>query len=183
MNQKQKHYFIAIELDAKTKKWLYDNQQAIKHHFHFKNWVEEEDFHITLHFFGAVESSLLHTIGEELKQLTNQSFPLKLVGLSTFGLANKPRVLWVGVEKTPLLIQLHADIIQIVERYVPIDKRPFRPHITLGKKWSSDHPLTDLDILHYPTGEHLTNVNSIVIYEIHPDKQQKYQVWRHYQLK
>ncbi|SFM09469.1 2'-5' RNA ligase [Gracilibacillus orientalis] len=183
MNNKNKHYFIAVEIDTETKKWLYQLQQTLKNDFYYKNWVDKNDFHITLHFFGAIERSTLNHVANQLEQLDPKAFTAEIGGLSTFGSANKPRVLWIGVENKPALVQLHHEIQQIVGQYVPIDKRAFTPHITLAKKWASEQQLQHNTILNQPTGEKYLHVNKVVIYEIHPEKKQKYQIWRQFELK
>lgn len=183
MDNTKRHYFIAIEIDSEIKKWLFTIQQAVKDQFYYKNWVDQNDFHITLHFFGAIEQSILHDVADQLEQLKNHSFSAKISGLSTFGSVSRPRVLWMEVEKVPELLQLHSDIQQIVGEYVMIDKRPYTPHITIAKKWASDQSLTNTAILEQRTGEKVLEVNRIVIYEIHPEKKQKYQIWRQFELK
>ncbi|WP_163581679.1 RNA 2',3'-cyclic phosphodiesterase [Gracilibacillus saliphilus] len=178
-----RHYFIAVEIDYETKKWLYQIQQRLKTDFHYKSWVDQNDFHITLHFFGAIDRTMLNRVADQLQQLDNRAFTVKIAGLSTFGSVNKPRVLWVGVEKHPSLVQLHQDIKQIVGKYVQIDKRPFTPHITLAKKWASEQQLQNKAILNQPTGEKQLHINKVVIYEIHSEKKQKYQIWQQFELK
>ncbi|MGP4041534.1 RNA 2',3'-cyclic phosphodiesterase [Gracilibacillus sp. D59] len=178
-----RHYFIAVEIDTETKKWLYQIQQKLTEDFHYKNWVDQNDFHITLHFFGAITKSILNEIATQLERLDNQAFTVEITKLSTFGSANKPRVLWMGVEKDPKLLQLHQDIQQIVGKHVPIDKRSFTPHITLAKKWASEQQLQNKTILNQPTEKKHLYVNKVVIYEIHPEKRQKYQIWRQFELK
>ncbi|WP_208585828.1 RNA 2',3'-cyclic phosphodiesterase [Gracilibacillus suaedae] len=178
-----RHYFIAVEIDHEIKKWLFQNQQKLKDDFHYKNWVDQNDFHITLHFFGAIDRTKLNRVADQLQRLDNQAFTVEIGGLSTFGSANKPRVLWIEVEKHPDLVQLHHDIQQIVGKYVTIDKRPFTPHITLAKKWASEQQLQNKAILNQPTGEKHLHINKVVIYEIHPEKKQKYQIWQQIELK
>ncbi|QGH35370.1 RNA 2',3'-cyclic phosphodiesterase [Gracilibacillus salitolerans] len=183
MNNINKHYFIAVELNTETKKWLYQIQQKIKEDFHYKNWVNQNDFHITLHFFGAINKSKLYRIVEQVEQLNNEAFTAEIGDLSTFGSPDRPRVLWVGVKNNSALSQLHYDVQQIVAKYVPIEKRTFTPHITLAKKWASEQQLQHQSILNQPTGVKQLHVNKVVIYEIHPEKKQKYQIWRQFELK
>ncbi|WP_058307053.1 RNA 2',3'-cyclic phosphodiesterase [Gracilibacillus massiliensis] len=182
MKKANKHYFIALKIDEKTKKWIYDIQKSCKDTFDFKTWVEPNDFDITLHFFGAISKQQLIKIANDLEQITiKKSFTLEIDQLSTFGPTIKPRVLWLGVSTTPTLKSLHNQIQTIVGHYGNIDKRTFTPHITLAKKWASKNTI-DKGNINFTTKTREIKITELVIYEIHPDLKQKYQVWCEFKL-
>ncbi|SHN04307.1 RNA 2',3'-cyclic phosphodiesterase [Gracilibacillus kekensis] len=183
MKDSNNHYFIAVKLDDKTKEWIHDIQKTCRDTFDFKQWVDPNDFHITMHFFGAIAQKTLTQIASDLEQITvRNSFSLEIGQLSTFGQSLKPRVLWIGVSNTPELTSLHHEVQTVIGQYVNTDKRSFTPHITLAKKWANTHTINKENI-NFTTKTKEIKINEIVIYEIHPDKKQKYLIWDQFKLK
>jgi 2'-5' RNA ligase len=59
---------------------------------------------------------------------------LQLAGTGVFGGADKPRSLWVGVERSRELVALRDKIEQALVRVgLPPEPRKFSPHVTLAR--------------------------------------------------
>ena len=59
---------------------------------------------------------------------------LEFRGLGFFPNEKRPRVFWAGMEASPNLKTLAADIDQAVHRLgFPLEERPFTPHLTLAR--------------------------------------------------
>jgi 2'-5' RNA ligase len=99
-------------------------------------WVGEVGLHLTLKFLGEVPQERAGAIEEALRFAAEGTgpLPLRLNELGAFPTANRPRVLWVGVE-TPPGLELLQDRVErrLAEIGFPPEGRPFRPHITLGR--------------------------------------------------
>lgn len=99
-------------------------------------WVELENLHLTLKFLGEISSDQVEVIAETLGQVARSVEPFSFVvkGVGGFPDLRKPRVLWVGVEATPPLMNLQRLVEQAMERlgFAP-EGRAFHPHITLGR--------------------------------------------------
>ncbi|GAB2554228.1 RNA 2',3'-cyclic phosphodiesterase [Gracilibacillus alcaliphilus] len=173
-----KHYFIAIALDKATKAWLYEIQKQLIPWFSYKHWVEKDDFHITLHFFGAIEQETLTTIADRLEKMQQQPFVLKIGGLSYFGLQERPRVLWMQMESNEALQTLHEIVQTIIGRHIPIQQKHFIPHITIAKKWADPAIRCSSNVWNIAMETKQVTIDTITIYEIHPDKRPRYQVWK-----
>ena len=100
-------------------------------------WVNPSGIHLTLKFLGATEADLAPVIISQLAdKLTGANRPtLSLSGLGTFPGRGAPRVIWAGVtgESDGL-----DDLFRRAEDTAtalgwPGEKRPFRPHLTLGR--------------------------------------------------
>ena len=105
-------------------------------------WVDPGNFHLTLRFIGEVDEGTAADIDEVLLRLKARSFSLQLAGTGTFG-GDKPRQLWVGVEREPALGTLQAKIEQALIRIgLPPEPRKFSPHVTLARL--RDAPLDKL---------------------------------------
>lgn len=99
-------------------------------------WVELENIHITLKFFGETDESKIESIKELLAVITQQhsSFFLNLKDVGIFGSSYKPKVIWFGIEKSKQLFTLANDLLDQVESLgFKRGRQNFIPHITIGR--------------------------------------------------
>lgn len=99
-------------------------------------WVPPENLHLTLKFLGEVGAERQPEILGALATAAQGARTITLVvrGAGAFPNHRAPRVVWAGIEADPA-IEILADR---VERHCaplgfPIEGRPFRPHLTLGR--------------------------------------------------
>ncbi len=104
-------------------------------------WLPMEQFHLTLRFIGDVEADRFQQIQQTLTQIARPTFNLSLKGVGVFPNLHRPRVLWVGLDVGPALLELQKDIeARLVELGIPAEDRPFSPHLTLARfKFSNAH--------------------------------------------
>lgn len=170
------HYFIAIKLNENIKKWIYLQQEKVKlAQFPYHIWLHEEDFHVTLQFLGELTEEKKSKLSKDLERLENfPSFKMVLKGINGFGKVTQPRVLWIGVEKSDKLNDLHHLVKTICESNAcPTDNRTYIPHITIAKKWKNkseylgeySRPITEVIS---------TTINEIALYRINPTATVKY---------
>lgn len=96
-------------------------------------WIEPENFHVTLRFYGDVDNPTAREIESVLAGLKHDAFEIRLLGLGTFG-GNEPRLIWAGVETNPLLEMLAASCERAARiAGLPPERRKFKPHITLAR--------------------------------------------------
>ncbi len=93
-------------------------------------WVDPGNFHVTLRFIGEVDEGVASDIDEALQRLSALRFQLALAGVGQFG----TRMLWVGIEKSPPLLQLQAKVESALQRAgIAADSRRFTPHVSLAR--------------------------------------------------
>ncbi|MBI2546266.1 RNA 2',3'-cyclic phosphodiesterase [Candidatus Woesearchaeota archaeon] len=85
--------------------------------------------HITLKFLGEGEPE--HIIGA-LGKVKVKGFNAETAEIGYFPGANKPRVIWLGLEPKEQFLELHKKIDIALESMFPKDKK-FKPHITLAR--------------------------------------------------
>lgn len=130
--------FIAIELPDPVKDSLSSLEDRLRPAEHpFVKWVGPKGIHLTLKFLGNIATDQVPRIIEAITSASQGLSPLKLQigGLGAFPNLQRPRVIWVAVtgEVDPL-IALQRDIDQaLVPLGFAIEKRPFSPHLTLGR--------------------------------------------------
>ncbi len=99
-------------------------------------WVRNEGIHLTLKFFGQVAPARLPELAAALADATEgcRPFGLATAGLDSFPPGRRARVIWIGVEAPGGLEMLQDRVERACERVgYPLEGRPFRPHITLGR--------------------------------------------------
>lgn len=131
--------FIAIELDAGLKAGLALAQERLHERVPPRSvrWVRPEAIHLTLKFLGDTPIERLDEIKAALGQATaeSQPFGIDVGGLGCFPNLRRPRVVWIGLqEPTGMLVRLRDSLENLVASLgFPAEKRPFHPHLTLGR--------------------------------------------------
>ncbi|MBN1125935.1 MAG: RNA 2',3'-cyclic phosphodiesterase [Sedimentisphaerales bacterium] len=128
--------FIAINLDDSIRSHLKRIQETLREQSEIKKsdakWVRPDSIHLTLKFLGEVRDSFLSEVCSALEQTvcSHTRFSLEVAGLGTFG--SPARVVWVGMQEHPILVNLRNDLNKAFESlgFLP-ESRPFSPHLTL----------------------------------------------------
>lgn len=98
------------------------------------NWVDPDNFHVTLRFIGEVPENRMADIDETLADVSGKPFDLTLAGMGSFARGREPVSLWVGVEKNENLLALQKRIDQALTRAgYPDEERRYTPHVTLAR--------------------------------------------------
>lgn len=183
------HYFIAVQLNKEIKEVLASWQAQLRqlNELNYKSWTHPEDLHITLKFLGAVDDEKINVVKDKMLSIIDiNRFVIKTNGLGTFGNETQPRVLWTGLQKSSELHYLQKAVESQCEQCgFSKENRPYRPHITLAKKWKGNRisPEFISDINTKFTERNELVVDSFVIYQIHPSRSQKYEVIQRVNLK
>src|SRR5205085_6878330 len=91
------------------------------------------NLHLTLRFIGEIDEGLAADVDAALQRVKVRPFKLQLAGAGVFG-GNRPRALWVGVERDPALWQLRDKIEQaLIRAGLEPEGRRFAPHVTLAR--------------------------------------------------
>jgi 2'-5' RNA ligase len=97
-------------------------------------WVDPGNFHLTLRFIGETGADVAADIDDALSRVRARPLTLQLAGTGIFGGGDKPRSLWVGVERCPELTGLRDKIEQALIRVgLAPEPRKFSPHVTLAR--------------------------------------------------
>lgn len=100
-------------------------------------WAVSENLHLTMRFLGPTPPDRVAAVAEAAEAATagEGPFEVRLAGAGAFPSAERPRVVWLGIERgTPELARLAARLdAELAARGWALDGRPFRPHLTLGR--------------------------------------------------
>jgi 2'-5' RNA ligase len=130
--------FIAIDLSSAVQERLVQVLDQLSSKFDRKivRWVQVEKIHLTLKFLGDVPVSEIQTIHKILDEtlIKQPKFSFEVARLGAFPSIRNPRIIWVGVEAPPTLTEIKLELDrQLGESGYSKDKKPFSPHLTLGR--------------------------------------------------
>ncbi|RYL93752.1 RNA 2',3'-cyclic phosphodiesterase [Sporolactobacillus sp. THM7-4] len=171
------HYFLAFPVPDEIRDCLKTQSDRLRMHCTYRYWTDPRDLHVTFFFFGRLEPEQVRVIDHIMKSLAGETrpFSVSLSKIDGFGDQKHPRVVYAGFSDTgtlPALWQKAGDA--LTEHGFSIEKRPYRPHVTLAKKWSSGDPLSCR-----VSGVHELNltwvVNQVVLYRVEPQSVPRYQ--------
>lgn len=129
--------FIALELPKEIKTEISKTQKQLKRAGIKAGWVKPEIAHLTLTFLGSITPNKVRSIKKVLDEATGRTRPIRLhlVKVGCFPHPAKPRVVFVGLEGE--LEKLNTLVKKIEKKLkkekIWFDKKPFSPHITLGR--------------------------------------------------
>lgn len=129
--------FIAVELPEDIKRKIEEVQNPLKKTDTYVSWVKPKNVHLTLKFLGEVEENRIEDVfyGTEKALKGAKSFTLSLKDMGGFPNLQRPKVIWVGVDKGEKeLAVMQKDIEEELLRVgYPKEGRAFSPHLTIGR--------------------------------------------------
>lgn len=99
-------------------------------------WVPSHQWHFTLAFLGETSYENEVKVKSILSSLVAgiRAFDIRFDGIGLFPHKRNPKVIWVGIEKSPLIESIANDIQQQLKiGGVEYDAKPFVPHLTIGR--------------------------------------------------
>jgi 2'-5' RNA ligase len=127
--------FVALEIPSAVRENLAALLESLRAVSPQTRWVRPENLHVTLKFMGEVPETKLAATRSVLAGVrSDQPVTVDFRGLGFFPNEKRPRVFWAGIEASPNLKTLAADIESVVEKLgIPREQRPFSPHLTLAR--------------------------------------------------
>lgn len=132
--------FTAIELPASVSLQL----SLLRGGLTGARWIDPENYHITLRFFGDIDRHKAHDLSLALSASGRSAFDLEISRLDVFGNA-KPHALIASIKPSQALREIASEHERIAQRlHLRPDSRKFTPHITLARlKGASPRALAD----------------------------------------
>lgn len=127
-------------------------------------WAHVEKMHITLQFLGGLpQEQLIPVIEKAQAAIINiPAFPLELGDLEWFPTLRHPKILSFSVQPQASLTTLSATIGNaLIALNVPIETRPFRGHLTVGRLIRRGVPYELLESIKVPV------IPPVVVNKIH----------------
>ena len=131
-------------------------------------WVPAANLHLTLRFLGSIGEELVEGVAGACRRVAARHAPFeaKAVGLGAFPSAQKPSVLWVGVDAPPALAALQREVdAAMVELGFEKEERAYHPHVTVGRVKESPGRSTAEELWKGDALLGASAFNEIVVYE------------------
>jgi RNA 2',3'-cyclic 3'-phosphodiesterase len=98
-------------------------------------WVRVEGMHVTVKFIGYVERERCEPVASALAAVRSDApVEMRFRGVGFFPTEKRPRVFWCGIDASPHLTELAANIERaLLALGIPSEKRAFHPHLTLAR--------------------------------------------------
>jgi 2'-5' RNA ligase len=99
-------------------------------------WVKTENLHLTLKFLGNIDSDKVDAISSRIRNIADRydDFSFTLVGTGTFPDLRRPRIIWIGIKDHDNFLKIAKEVERAMEQEgFDKEKRPFSPHITVGR--------------------------------------------------
>jgi len=134
--------FIALEVPAIVKTAIADCQRELRRIRKASvSWTRPEGIHLTLKFLGEIEERRLPDIIKAVEVASDGRSSVKLATTRPGGFPRlaHPKVLWLGIEPSTMLMSLQADIdMRLAGKDFPPEERAYHPHLTVGRVKSLD---------------------------------------------
>lgn len=129
--------FVAIELSGAVKASLIRAQSVLRKRCDGVRWVGESAMHLTLKFIGDVDDNDVVETTEAVSLGVDgvASFDMEVGGCGCFPDRGPVRIIWAGVSEPSGALAACAGEIErrLEELGFPRERKPFSPHITLGR--------------------------------------------------
>jgi 2'-5' RNA ligase len=128
--------FLAINLTPEVRHTIAEAAAPLKAIAPELSWVKEDKIHLTVKFLGEQPEEMAAKVTEAMRSVgtRNRTIDVEIGGVGAFPNFRRPRVVWIGVTPDPKLELLHHDVESACESLgLPVDGKPFRPHLTLAR--------------------------------------------------
>lgn len=127
--------FFALELPPVVRAGIVATQHGIEG----TRWTPAERLHLTLHFLGEVAPEIRADLIREIKTSVLNPADVSVEGVVAFPGNQRPRLVAAAVVPSGSLDELHHALgITLSNLGLPLDARPYRPHITIARLRDAD---------------------------------------------
>jgi RNA 2',3'-cyclic 3'-phosphodiesterase len=147
--------FVAIDLDDRSRAAVAAEQERIRRvaEATHPRWTNPAQLHLTLAFLGEVGPGLAAHVQQDFAEpVALKPFDLLLGGVGVFPPHGAPRALWIGARggSAELLVLQQELASRLVRRGIPLETRPFSPHLTIAR-WKASRPSDRRRVLQHAT--------------------------------
>ena len=127
--------FVAMEIPSEIRAALTAFVSDLRGLAPQAKWVRASNLHVTLKFLGETDRARLRQVEAGLAAIRSpEAATMNFRGLGFFPDERHPRVFWAGMEASPNVATLAADIDQAMHRLgFPLEGRAFSAHLTLAR--------------------------------------------------
>ena len=158
--------FVAVDTEINVKSMVNKVSDKLKRMGFKASWVPGENAHLTLAFVNDIEKQKVDLLSSVIsKRLRGfPSFTFSTQNLGFFKHKDLPKVIWIGIENTPILSNLFRETRIALETLGISIENNFHPHITVGRmKYSPQYWRKLLETVEVESI--IVAVNEVCVYE------------------
>ena len=129
--------FLAFELPEEFKKIISRASGEMKKSSLNVRWVKVGNIHLTVVFIGDLATEHFDPMGEGVSEVCWEYDPFNIAinGAGVFSSRRNPRVLWIGLDgEIDRMAAFRDTLLKKLKPFgIKEEKRPFNPHLTLGR--------------------------------------------------
>lgn len=95
--------------------------------------ADARNVHLTLSFLGNVDNALIPALKADISNVSMPDVQLSFAGPGTFVTGPRDVVAVLTLVPTKPLLELKKRVDEAAARHVPVDRRSYRPHITIAR--------------------------------------------------
>lgn len=135
MTNSEVRAFLAIEIDEILIQKIEDVQKEFKKTKANVKYVEIENIHFTLKFFGNIDNKMINNISIATQNVLKECNPLNIAieGAGCFPNEDYIKVIWVGIKENPVLIDLQSRLDEEFKKLGFKKEKNYSPHLTIGR--------------------------------------------------
>ena len=131
--------FLAVDLDDDLKPKINKLIKEFKQINTKIKYVELANLHLTLKFFGDIDTNGLKLLEDAISRTVSEfkPFSIKIQGCGAFPNNSHIKVIWVGIEDDTILKQLHDKLDNEFAKLGFDKDKKFSTHLTIGRMKSA----------------------------------------------
>jgi 2'-5' RNA ligase len=131
--------FLAIDLDDDLKPKIHKIIKEFKGIDTKIKYVELQNLHLTLKFFGDIDTNGLEVLEKAISNVVAEfnPFNIKIRGCGAFPNTNHIKVIWVGIDGDEIIKDLHDKLDKEFSRLGFDKDKRFSTHLTIGRMKSA----------------------------------------------
>jgi 2'-5' RNA ligase len=147
--------FIAINFNNVTRSALIALRDELRSRSKHGNFSLPENLHLTLAFLGECDAKQTAAAKSAMDTVSFKPFDIQAESIGRFK-RNDGDIWWVGLSKSKPLSNLQRELTcKLIDAGFALDKREYKPHITLGRKVETDAVPWQIE----PFGETVTGID------------------------
>jgi 2'-5' RNA ligase len=131
--------FLAIDLDDDLKPKINRIIKEFKQIDARIKYVELTNLHLTLKFFGEIDTEGLELLEEKIAKVVSEfnPFDIKIKSCGAFPNNNHIKVIWVGIDEDSIIRELHDKLDKEFTKLGFDRDKKFSTHLTIGRMKSA----------------------------------------------
>ncbi|MDR2967112.1 MAG: RNA 2',3'-cyclic phosphodiesterase [Methanobacteriaceae archaeon] len=135
MNNSKLRTFLAIDIDKKLIQKIEDLQKEFEKTNANIKYVEIENIHFTLKFFGNINEEMVDKISISTENVLKKYEPIDITieGTGSFPSEDFIKVIWLGITENQVVMDLAKKLDEEFKKIGFKKEKNYSPHLTIGR--------------------------------------------------